>query len=158
MKTNSGRSLDEGTPQRAFWYISECMQEQTEDVFSREYQEGMMEAFCTQRGYRCVKGMRDKYTGNSSVKHPGFFQAYKLLKTLPEIQHLICVNLDGFSRVTPESLMMLVRLKKIGVHLHSLEPSHEGHVAENFILEALYNALPERKSGDRINTFATRMR
>lgn len=149
MKTSRGA----GTRKRAIIYTRVSTDEQAEKGYSLRDQEARLRKYCELQGVTIVRHFQDDASAKT-FNRPAFAQLLAFVKEhRGEIDLLLFMKWDRFSRNAGEAYRMIRLLADQGIEAQAIEQQIDLSVPENKLMLAFYLAAPEVENERRsLNT------
>ena len=136
---------------RVATYSRVSTEEQKTQGFSLQDQERRLQEYCAINQYEIVANYSDDKSGKT-FDRPSFQLFLREIK-IKNIQALICVRYDRFSRNAEKTLSMIASLREKGVEVLFLEQNIDMSVPENLMMHMIYSVMPQIENERRgLNT------
>jgi site-specific DNA recombinase len=133
----------------ALVYIRVSTDEQAEKGNSLKHQEERIRAYCQQNGITIDRIFKEDYSAKS-FDRPSFNDVVDYAsKNRANLDRLLVLKWDRFSRNAPESYQMLQTFQKLEIEVQAVEQPLDLKVPENKIMLAIYLAAPEVENDRR---------
>jgi DNA invertase Pin-like site-specific DNA recombinase len=111
--------------------------------YSLDIQKEQLERYCLNNNITIVSCFKEDHSAKN-FNRPEF---EKFLKSMQrnngKVDTLLVTSWDRFSRNLTDSLIMIRRLKKLGIEVHAIEQPIDLSIPESKAMLALYLAIPE---------------
>src|SRR5436190_21572901 len=140
---------------RAFLYIRVSTDEQADKGYSLRYQEERLMKYCELQGIRVMGFFKDDHSAKT-FERPEFQKLLAILKKKKgEVDLLLFMTWDRFSRNAGDAYGMISQLNRLGVEPQAIEQPLDLNIPENKIMLAFYLSAPEVENDRRaLNTIA----
>lgn len=139
---------------RAILYVRVSTDEQADKGFSLASQEEYLRKYCAQHGIDIIHTFIEDHSAKS-FNRPEFKKMLSFCKkNKADIDLLLFVKWDRFSRNTKDSYQMIHEFKKLNIEARAIEQPLDLSVPESKIMLAIYLASPEVENDRRsLNVF-----
>ena len=128
---------------KAILYIRVSTDEQAETGFSLRHQKGQLENYCKNKNIEVLKMFEEDYSAKT-FNRPEYKKLFEFAKkNKNEVDGLIFVKWDRFSRNIAESYIEIGKLQKLGIKPLAIEQPINTDVPEELLMLAIYLASPE---------------
>lgn len=140
--------------QRAILYIRVSTDEQADKGFSLASQEEQLRKYCQSTGIGVIHLFREDHSAKT-FERPEFKKMLTFCKqNSKDVDLLLFVKWDRFSRNTRDSYQMIHQFQKLGIETRAVEQPLDLNVPESKIMLAIYLASPEVENDRRaLNVF-----
>jgi site-specific DNA recombinase len=143
-----------GPLRRVVIYTRVSTSEQADRGYSLREQEARLRAYCAREGLSVVAHFQDDASAKS-FDRPGFTRLLALIEEArSDLDAVLVVKWDRFSRDATGALAMIQRLDRAGVAVQAIEQPIDPQVPEQLLMLAIYVAAPEVEN--RRRSMATR--
>lgn len=141
--------------QRAILYIRVSTDEQAEKGYSLKHQEDRLKQYCAYQNIDIVAIYKEDHSAKT-FERPEFKKLLAFLKKhKQDVDLLIFLKWDRFSRNAGDAYAMINQLNRLGVEPQAIEQPLDLSIPENKIMLAFYLAAPEVENDRRsLNTIA----
>ncbi len=123
--------------------------EQAEKGYSLQHQEERLRAYCLQQNIEVIGFYKEDHSAKS-FNRPAFTELLQFIKkNKRNINLLLFLKWDRFSRNTGDAYCMINQLNKLGVETQAIEQPLNLDIPENKIMLAFYLASPEVENDRR---------
>lgn len=127
----------------AITYIRVSTDEQADKGYSLADQQSQLDQYCERKDITILKRFKEDYSAKT-FERPEFTKLLQFIKQHKgEVNKLLVVKWDRFSRNMENSLNMITLLLKSGVEVEAIEQPLDNSVPENLIMKALYLVTPQ---------------
>ena len=135
-------------------YTRVSTDEQAEKGFSLRDQLDKLERHSKSNGYTVVKHFQDDISAKT-FNRPEFDKLLAFIKSNKGlVKKLLVVKFDRFSRDLEGALVMITKLRSLGVEVEAIEQPLDDTIPENLLMKAIYLAAPQVENARRsLNTF-----
>lgn len=117
--------------------------EQAEKGHSLQHQESSLHSFCTLKNLQVLMEVKEDFTGKH-FKRPQWIQILDFLKkNRGKVDTILFLRWDRFARNLLEALLMIEKLKKIGVKVNSIENPINTDNPDELVMLSIYLAIPQ---------------
>ena len=139
-------------------YTRVSTEDQAEKGYSLRHQEDRLRQHCHTYDIEVAEHFQDD-TSAKTFDRPAFQDMLKYLNTNKRnIDLLLVLKWDRFSRNMTQALNMLATLKELGIQVDAIEQSLDDDIPENLILQAVFLATPEVENRRRARATTQGMR
>lgn len=143
---------------KAILYIRVSTDEQAERGHSLAYQEEKLRMYCQIKGIEAFRLFKEDYSAKT-FERPVFRELLSFIKkNKNEVDELLFIKWDRFSRNAGDAYQMIKELHKLGVVPHAIEQPLDLSVPENKTMLALYLTIPEVENDRRALNVISGMR
>ena len=141
--------------QRAILYIRVSTDEQAEKGYSLKHQEDRLKQYCAYQNIDIVAIYKEDHSAKT-FERPEFKKLLAFLKKhKQDVDLLLFLKWDRFSRNAGDAYAMINQLNRLGVEPQAIEQPLDLSIPENKIMLAFYLAAPEVENDRRsLNTIA----
>lgn len=137
MQTKNDRSM-----KKAILYTRVATDDQLHN-YSQTSQEDELRKYCAAKGIEVVKHYHDCFSGKTFAR-PQFKLLFKYAKkNKADIDYLLVIKWDRFSRDIQKSITKIKEFKKLGIGVNATEQWIDHHVPDNFMLLAMLLSITE---------------
>lgn len=135
-------------------YTRVSTDEQAEKGFSLRDQLDKLEKYAKSKDYTVVQHFQDDISAKT-FNRPEFDKLLAFIKSNKGfVKKLLIVKFDRFSRDLEGALVMITKLKSLGVEVEAIEQPLDDSIPENLLMKAIYLAAPQVENARRsLNTF-----
>ena len=140
---------------KAIIYTRVSTDEQAQNGFSLRDQHEKLKAYCNLKGIDVIAHYQDDHSAKTFIR-PEFIKLLEFLRqNKGQVDLLLFIKWDRFSRNAPESYEMLAKLKKLNVEAQAIEQPLDMNIPENKIMLSIYLTTPEVENDRRsLNTIS----
>ena len=136
---------------RVATYSRVSTEEQKTQGFSLQDQERRLQEYCAINQHEIVANYSDDKSGKT-FDRPSFQLFLREIK-IKNIEALICVRYDRFSRNAEKTLSMIASLREKGVEVLFIEQNIDMSIPENLMMHMIYSVMPQIENERRgLNT------
>ncbi|TDW97146.1 recombinase family protein [Dinghuibacter silviterrae] len=134
---------------KAIIYVRVSTDEQSEKGYSLQHQEDRLRQYCQQQQIDIIGFYKEDHSAKT-FERPAFNELLKFLKTKRgNVDLLLFLKWDRFSRNAADAYSMISQLTKLGVEPQAIEQPLDLNIPENKIMLAFYLAAPEVENDRR---------
>ena len=129
--------------EKAIIYIRVSTDEQAQNGFSLRHQNDQLLRYCENRGIEVLKVFSEDYSAKT-FNRPAYKEMFQFArKHKKEVNHLLFVKWDRFSRNASESYSEINKLKALNIYPNAIEQPINTDNPEDLLMLAIYLASPE---------------
>jgi site-specific DNA recombinase len=139
-------------------YVRVSTDEQADKGYSLRDQEAKLLQYCKELNYRVIDIYREDYSAKT-FKRPEFKKLLAYCKSnKKQVDELLLVKWDRFSRNTAESYQMIGIFNGLGIKINAITQPLDMTIPEQLLMMAVYLAIPEVENQRRSQNVIAGMR
>ena len=139
-------------------YVRVSTDEQADKGYSLRDQEAKLLHYCKENNYNVIDTYREDYSAKT-FKRPEFKKLLAYCKSnKKQVDELLLVKWDRFSRNTAESYQMIGIFNGLGIKINAITQPLDMTIPEQLLMMAVYLAIPEVENQRRSQNVIAGMR